>query len=306
MYTLDLLRSVPKRGFYRLSISAKLAKPDARLVGHTGAPLQVKVLGTVAVEAAEIGTADADQTTAPKLNRVTFPGKAGFVVEADWHQRLLMRFTLKDQATKEPMTVHQAFVKLTNQATGQEIIFVAEPDSSKVYRFDMDIGSRAGDFLHLSGRYTLALLVGDAVLSNSFLWEVAEVSLSFASTGSVSSTTQSSDMYKPKSEIKHMFREPDKRPPATVSSLFTVLVCLPLLVLLGLWAKLGVNISNFPFSLSALGFHLGLGGIFGLFAVFWLQLNMFQTLKYLLAVGVITFLCGNKLLAKLAANRQHR
>lgn len=59
------------------------------------------------------------------------------MVEADWHQRLLMRFTLKDKSTKEAMTVHQAFVKLTNQATGQEIIFVAEPDVGKSYRFDM-------------------------------------------------------------------------------------------------------------------------------------------------------------------------
>jgi hypothetical protein len=26
------------------------------------------------------------------------------------------------------------------------------------------------------------------------------------------------------------------------------------------WVRLGVNISNFPISLSAIGFHLGLGG----------------------------------------------
>jgi oligosaccharyltransferase complex subunit delta (ribophorin II) len=69
MYSLDLLKSKPKRGFYRLSVSVKPAKPDDRLVGHTGAPLQIKVLGAVAVDVAEIGTADADQTTAPKLNR---------------------------------------------------------------------------------------------------------------------------------------------------------------------------------------------------------------------------------------------
>ncbi|KAG8326716.1 proteasome regulatory particle base subunit [Homalodisca vitripennis] len=70
------------------------------------------------------------------------------------------------------------------------------------------------------------------------------------------------------------------------------------------WAKLGVNISNFPFSLSALGFHLGLGAIFTLFGFFWLQLNMFQTLKYLMGLGVVTFLCGNQLLARIAANRK--
>jgi oligosaccharyltransferase complex subunit delta (ribophorin II) len=45
-------------------------------------------------------------------------------------------------------------------------------------------------------------------------------------------------------------------------------------------------------------------GIFLLFGVFWLQLNMFQTIKYLLGIGIVTFLCGNKLLAKIASDRK--
>jgi hypothetical protein len=47
------------------------------------------------------------------------------------------------------------------------------------------------------------LLVGDAVLSNSFSWEVAEVSLTFASSGSVEKVSEKpSDVYRPKPEIK--------------------------------------------------------------------------------------------------------
>lgn len=57
-----------------------------------------------------------------------------------------------------------------------------------------------------------------------------------------------------------MFREPERRPPAFVSNLFTGLCLAPVLLLLILWARLAVNISNFPLSLSAVTFHLGLGG----------------------------------------------
>lgn len=57
-----------------------------------------------------------------------------------------------------------------------------------------------------------------------------------------------------------MFREPERRPSPFVSNLFTGLCLAPVLLLLILWAKLGINISNFPFSLSAITFHLGLGG----------------------------------------------
>lgn len=56
-----------------------------------------------------------------------------------------------------------------------------------------------------------------------------------------------------------MFREPEKRPPVFVSNLFTGLCVSPVLLLLILWIKLDVNVARFPFSLSAIVFHLGLG-----------------------------------------------
>ena len=89
-------------------------------------------------------------------------------------------------------------------------------------------------------------------------------------------------------EIRHLFREPEVRPPKVVSTAFTVLCLLPLGIMIVAWMKLRVNISAFPFSWSAIGFHLGLGSIFGLYIMFWLQLDMFSTLKYLMMVGVVT------------------
>ncbi|XP_023714512.1 dolichyl-diphosphooligosaccharide--protein glycosyltransferase subunit 2 [Cryptotermes secundus] len=304
VYSVNLMETKPERGLYKLSVSAALAKPDPRLVGNVGASLTVKVMCAVGVENVEVGTVDADQTTQAKLAKVSYPDKLTTPVEADSLQKLIMKFALKDKSTGKVMTVHQAFVKLHNLVTNQEIIFVAEPDSAKIYKFDIDVGSKASEFGYLSGLYSMELIVGDAVLSNSFSWIVADVVLKFSDSVPVPSSSKDQYLYAPKPEIKHLFREPERRPPALVSNLFTGLVLVPFLMLFVLWAKLGVNISNFPLSLSALGFHLGLGGIFLLFGVFWLQLNMFQTIKYLLGIGVVTFLCGNKLLAKIASDRK--
>ena len=110
---------------------------------------------------------------------------------------------------------------------------------------------------------------------------------------------------KPKPEIRHLFREPEKRPPQIVSTAFTGLCLVPIGLMLVVWMKLGVNISNFPVSPTAIGFHLGLGSIFFLYLQFWLHLDMFSTIKYLIMVGVVTFLCGNSMLVKIAEKRKN-
>lgn len=107
----------------------------------------------------------------------------------------------------------------------------------------------------------------------------------------------------PKPEIIHQFREPEKRPPRFVSDVFTALCAVPLLVLFVLWLKLGINLSNFSFSLSGIGFFSSFGGILGLFGLFWYKLNMFDTLRLLIPLAIATFIFGNRFLRSIA--RKH-
>lgn len=71
------------------------------------------------------------------MYRTQYPQKITSVLEADFHQKLLMKFSLKDKSSGDTFTAHQTFVKLTNTGTKQEIIFVAEMDSSNNYKFDL-------------------------------------------------------------------------------------------------------------------------------------------------------------------------
>ncbi|KAM0731800.1 Dolichyl-diphosphooligosaccharide--protein glycosyltransferase subunit 2 [Formica fusca] len=305
LFMMNLMNVKPDRGFYKISITAAS-------VTNT---ITVKVLSEALLDYLEIGTGDADQTTQPKLTRVNTEspsGKLEHKIEADSQQKLVMRFLLRDSANKKPMRVHQAFVRLTSVSAsisdkrGHEIFFVAEPDAAHVYKFDMPVGTAAANFGHQSGDYNMELIVGDAVINNPFRFNIGTVTLKFPELTSTegadksASYKQKPNMYTTKPEIKHMFREPERRPPAFVSNLFTGLCLAPVLLLLILWARLGINISNFPLSLSAITFHLGLGGIFVLFGIFWLKLNMFVTLRYLLGFGVVTFLAGNKMLSQIA------
>lgn len=286
IYNLKALN--PARGQYKVDIETGSYKQN----------LKINVLGKVKVVSLEIGVGDSDSTSAVKKHSVAFANKLDTELAADAQQKIVLRTQLVDESSAKPINVHQAFVLLRNKATAQEIIFVAEADSSKAYKFEMDVGARSADFGYKSGLYSVELIVGDALISNSFKWLVADVNIKFGADSPKESDNPQTR--KPRPEIVHQFRVPEKRPPRLVSDLFTGLCIAPLALLFILWAKLRTNVSNFPFSLSAVGFHLGLGAILALFGVFWLKLNMFETLRLLIPLALLTFFCGNRLLRSIA------
>lgn len=294
LFTYNLNTASPTRGLYRVDIEASSSYKQQ---------LQVSVLGKVRVNSLEVGVGDTDSAASSvKRHSVTHPSQLTTILNADSQQKVLLKTVLVDDVSGKPINVHQAFVLLRHQETRQEIIFVAEIDSSKAYKFEMDVGARASDFRYKSGLYEVYLIIGDALLSNSFQWHLADLELKFsASEGQQQSVSADAvSLRKPLPEIVHQFRVPEKRPPRFVSDLFTALCIAPIVILFGLWVRLGVNVKNFPLSFGALGFHLGLGAILVLFVIFWLRLNMFETIRYLIPLALFTFFCGNRMLRKIA------
>ncbi|XP_050073129.1 dolichyl-diphosphooligosaccharide--protein glycosyltransferase subunit 2 [Anopheles maculipalpis] len=294
LFTYNLKPASPTRGLYHVDIEVAPSYKQQ---------LQVSVLGKVRVSSLEVGVGDTDSAASSvKRHSITHPSKLAIVLNADSQQKVLLKTALVDDVSGKPINVHQAFVLLRHMQTRQEIIFVAETDSSKAYKFEMDVGARASDFRYKSGLYELCMIIGDTLLSNSFRWHVADLELKFSvnERQQKSGSADAANSRKLLPEIVHQFRTPEKRPARFVSDLFTVLCIAPIVILFGLWARLGVNVKNFPLSLGALGFHLGLGAILVLFAIFWLRLNMFETIRYLIPLALFTFFCGNRMLRKIA------
>uniref|UniRef100_A0A6I8NMG8 Dolichyl-diphosphooligosaccharide--protein glycosyltransferase subunit 2 n=1 Tax=Ornithorhynchus anatinus TaxID=9258 RepID=A0A6I8NMG8_ORNAN len=291
-FTLDFMSAKPASGYYDFSVRVE---GDDRYVAGT-VELRVKVSTEVGIANVDLSTVDKDQSIAPKTTRVAHPAKAKGSFVADGHQNFALSFQLVDRNGGAELTPHQTFVRLLNQRTGQEVVFVAEPDSRNVYRFELDTSERKTEFGAASGTYALHLVVGDATLDNPILWNVADVVVKFPEEDAPS-TVLAKNLFAPKQEIQHLFREPEKRPPAALSATFTALVLCPLLLLFVLWIRLGANVSNLSLAPSTVIFHLGHAATLGLMYVYWTQLNMFQTLKFLALLGGVTFLAGNRMLA---------
>lgn len=94
-----------------------------------------------------------------------------------------------------------------------------------------DLTSNANDFRSQSGAYELTLVIGDALLQNSLSWKLNDaMQLTFHEEAQAAFDRQ--DLYRPKKEIIHQFRQEEKRPPEIVSLVFSGLTLLPLLILL--------------------------------------------------------------------------
>lgn len=298
VFELNFMASQPASGYYQFTVSVT---GDSRLVGNH-VELKVKVSTEVAITNMDLSVVDKDQSIGTKTTRVEYPFKAKSSFTADSHQNFAMSFQLVDVNTGVELTPHQTFVRLHNQKTGQEVVFVAEPDSKNLYKFELDTAERKSEFDSMSGTYALHLIVGDATLENPVLWNVADVVLKFLDE-EAPATIQAKTLYIPKPDINHLFREPEKKPSTVVSNTFTALVLSPFLLLLILWYKLGANISNLSLSPSSVLFHVGHAAMLCLMYVYWTHLNMFQTLKYLAIIGTLTFLAGNRMLAQKAVKR---
>uniref|UniRef100_A0A7E4VHH0 Dolichyl-diphosphooligosaccharide--protein glycosyltransferase subunit 2 n=1 Tax=Panagrellus redivivus TaxID=6233 RepID=A0A7E4VHH0_PANRE len=246
-----------------------------------------------------------ERTAKPTLATIKGGSKDSKVHSADKTNKIQLKFTVKDSKTNAATIVQQAFVALVNAESEQEVIFVAEPETaSKVYTAEIDLKTQEKNFDGVNGVYQIRVFVGDSKAANAIDWNVADVKLTLTPVEKPAPKKSQVVNYETLPVIEHQFREPEKRPSQFISDTFTVICAAPLLLLLVLWLSIGINFGNLPISLWTLAFHAGLIAIFGLYFTFWVQLNMFDTLKYLAIIGVPTFVSGNRLLRSLNEARR--
>lgn len=291
IFVLNLSKIKAQYGLYKIALSA---------AGKTS-NFNIAVLGEMQVNSVEVGVGDIDGTTSPKVTVVTYPNKLGDQLQADHLQKVSLKLNVRDKWNK-PVLVQQAFVRVAPLHSEQETIFVAEPDNSKTYKVELNVGSIAKHLNYNSGVYSLVIYLGDSAMANPIAWHVGEVAFNF---GNDMNAVANERVSGPLPELKHSFRSAEARPPRLVSDLFACACAAPLLLLLALWAKLRVNLASFPITPSALLFHLALGASLGLYGVLWLQLTMFETMRYLLPLGLVTFVSGHRLLRRLVQDKTH-
>ncbi|KAK5980074.1 Ribophorin II [Trichostrongylus colubriformis] len=251
------------------TVNVRVETEDKRLIGLTGSTIHLQRPDDVVVEDLKVGVLEKDDVvTGANLASVAQFAKHSSVITADHTKRLYASFSVKSKFTGRLVQPHQAFV-LFKHMNGAEVFYTADVQTGGKYIVDI------ADFILNLPPAPVEVVPKSQRINYDVL-----------------------------PEIKHIFRQPEKRPSTIVSDAFTLICLSPLLLLFVLWFRIGLNFGNMPLNLWTLIFHGSLTALFVLYFIFWLQLNMFVTLKYLAVVSALTYLAGNRVLKAIADKRK--
>ncbi|XP_009597183.1 dolichyl-diphosphooligosaccharide--protein glycosyltransferase subunit 2-like [Nicotiana tomentosiformis] len=309
VHFLDVLPENIDAGSYVFTFEIVLHNPEDKKIyaagGRTKVPIYVT--GFVKVDHAEVAVLDSDLGNVETQKRLDLAGENTISLSANHLQKLRLSFQLTSPLGNA-FKPHQAFLKLRHESKVEHIFVVG--NSGKKFEIILDFLGLVEKFFYLSGRYDIQLTVGDAVMENSFFQHLGSIELDLPEPPEKAArppqAVDASSRFGPKAEISHIFRAPEKRPPKELSLTFLALVLLPFVGFLVGLLRLQVNLKNFPKASApatfAILFHLGIAAVLSLYLLFWLQLNLFTTLKALGILGIFLMFVGHKTLAYLASS----
>ncbi|KMS95381.1 hypothetical protein BVRB_008740 [Beta vulgaris subsp. vulgaris] len=266
---------------------------------------EVYVTGEIKVENVEIAILDTDLGNVEPPKKLNLSAESSVSLLANHLQKLRLSFQLVSPLGNafEP---NQVLLKLRHETNIEHVFLVG--NSGKEFEIILDFLGLMDKLYYLSGKYNLQLIVGDAVMENSFLCSLGHIDLDLPKVPNKATRPppQPTDpllRFAPKPEITHIFRAAEKCALMKLYLAFLVLVLVPLAgFLIGL-CRLGVNLMNFPASrvaaTYAVLFHVGIAAILCFYVLFWLQLNIFTMLRILFFLGIFVVYVGHKTLSKL-------
>jgi len=232
--------------------------------------------------------------------------------DVDGNEHMTIYYTVK--SLSKP---HQSFIKFTHIESGSSVYFISTTSSTSnkfeyesIISFNDDIES----FEHLSGIYTISILVGDVYSTEAVEWIIGKINLIFPAkivkdfplyTRSLLHT--SDNTLKALPEIIHKNNPPSVRASTFMAIMFTGLSLVPLILFLGY--IMYQNGTNFKYlkSLSNIIFIICVGSCLLVYAFYWLSLpgfSFYDTIKYLCFLVPITFFVASIALKDLSNSKK--
>lgn len=305
-------------GLYATELAVTVASQPKPIV----AKLNFAVQGKVEIVQVKAGVTDSKESFASELIDVSSPNSASGIsgsAISDQFFHVSFGVTTPSKVGKRFQKPHQVFVRFTHAATGTSSYFVGVAEGSlgdsivgTKYRVAVALSKETQTFMHLSGAYTLSILVSDVAYAQGIEWVVGTAELTFPAKAAATYPLytkplmyESDNTLKPLPEIVHQMRPADKRASSFMATVFTLGVIAPLVVFVGYMLSLGPNLKRLQ-SLSSFLFVGCMVAVIFLIVGYWLGLegvSFYDTIRYLCFLVPITMLVGSSAISSITFTR---
>lgn len=301
-YSFNFLATKPDAGFYEFSFAVSPLKNREQYFFVSNTAYMLKVTAHIVIGDFKISVSESPD--AARMYPMNYGEKLSQPLSGNVLQHLRIQFGVKTKSGGKQVKVAQAAVMVTNKASGHSAVFLC--DEAKLYHFSKNFKDIGESFGFISGTYSIHVLAADSYTLNQVFWEVAEIVLNFPA-AAARPVEDKQEATLP--TIAHQFKRAEPQPPVTVSSLFTLAVAVPALILLVGLFVVGANLRAFPsgtMAVFALFFQISLAAVLALLVFFWLRLKLIPTLYGLVILSAPTVFFGRKTLTHLANQRAEK
>lgn len=185
------------------------------------------------------------------------------------------------------------------------LVAATRDNESNLYRVVIDLGD-PDHILPYNGQYDLEVIVSGGSIAESIRWTLANFDITFGKPADKAPVTDADVQLLP--EIRHQFPAERRKPSVLLTGIFIggIIVCV--LGFLAVLSKLGVNLNNLPQSFTGKILTLVFLGlvvaVFGTLAMFWLKINIFETLLVLAVLAGPTVFIGDLALRSIGNNKK--
>jgi hypothetical protein len=171
------------------------------------------------------------------------------------------------------------------------------------YVAHIDVGD-PDHILPYTATYDIEVVVAGPLLEENIKWKFAKFNIQFIKPAEKKPTTDADVNILP--EIRHIFPGERKKPSPIVTVCFNALTILALGGFFIFLKQLNVNLNRFPTKFFAkiwnLLFLVVILCLLGILVAFWVKINLFETLLYLMIAMVPALIIGNWALSSLSNN----
>mmetsp|Transcript_21912 Transcript_21912/g.32572 ORF Transcript_21912/g.32572 Transcript_21912/m.32572 type:complete len:772 (+) Transcript_21912:36-2351(+) len=321
-YQFNLLKYNPEAGQYSMRITAQTNDqdvPDLDTIKFITKVVQPVRISNFLVEAFKTSAQSSKQLAKGGSYELDADAQQTLTQPLDIHQDemnlLKVQFQLESAipSTTSPPQLHQVLLRLRSttaplvpasdreqsRRSHEGFVLCTPLSKGRITHYTCQFNAKKDPalLLYRSGDYSLTLLLGDPFIDQFTEWTFAE-SVSVEFTKKAPSTFRArKNIYHAQPEITHMFRESERRPPFIISLAASAGVAAPLLVLVFGVFQYGLSTLNFRGNkFIGLLFQFTLIAIAAVLALYWLALNMFQTLGILSILTIISTILGSRAL----------